>query len=56
MTNVQNSLDVLTMKMDKAEEWRSDIENKIIENNKFEKRGKERYWITIVDLGNSATP
>ena len=46
----------MTTRKDNAEEQISDIENKITEKMKLKRRGKEKYWITNVDLGNSVTP
>ena len=42
--------------MEEAKEQISDTEDKIMENNEAKRRGKEKYWITNVDLRNSVTP
>ena len=52
---MQTWVDDMTMRMDEAEEWISDIEDKLQKIMKPKRRGKERYWITNVDLGNSET-
>ena len=43
---MQNWLDIITMRMEEAEEWIGDIEDKIMENNETEE-GKKiiRSWI-----------
>ena len=40
---MQSQLDAITRKMDGAEEQISDIEDKIMENNRAEKRGKKDF-------------
>ena len=42
--------------MEEAEEWIHYTKDKIMENNEAEKRGKEKYWIMNVGIGNSVTP
>ena len=37
---MKTEMDAMTMRMDEAEEWISDIEDKIMENNEAEKIGK----------------
>ena len=54
ITKMQTEMHAMTMRMDEAEEWISDTEDKIMENNEAEKES-ERYGITRVHLGNSAT-
>ena len=41
--------------MEESEEWISDIEDRMMENNEVEIK-KEDWWVTWVDLGNSVTP
>ena len=54
ITEIQTCMCAKT-RIDKAEGWIGDIEDKIMENNEVEKTGKERYQIMNVDLGNSVT-
>ena len=42
-------------RMDEAEQWISDIEDKIMENNEAEKKGEQRQKIIIQDFNNSVT-
>ena len=53
---MQNRMWVITMRIEEAKESIGDIGDKIMENNKTEKRGKENYWITKVDFWNSVIP
>ena len=55
ITEIKNQLDVITTKMEKAEEWIHYIEDRIMENNEA-KQKKEKSWMTKIDLGNSVTP
>ena len=48
-------MDTNTSRMEEAEQQISDIEDKIVENNEAEKRGKQRQKIMIQDLKNSVT-
>ena len=46
VTEMQTQMDDMTMKMDEAEEWISDIEDKITQNNEAEKKkGGKKVWI-----------
>ena len=44
---MQNQLYVMTPRMKEAEGWKSDVEDKIMENNEAEKKKKEnvRTWL-----------
>lgn len=53
ITEMQNWLYAKTIRMDETEEQNSDREDKIMETDEAEKRGKEKYWITNVNLQNS---
>ena len=55
MLEMQNVLHVITSRMEKAEDQIDDIEDKIMENNKAEKK-RERKLLDNIDLGNSAIP
>ena len=42
ITEIQNQLHVMTTRIEEAEEWISDIEDRIMENNEAEqKRGRK---------------
>ena len=43
ITEMQNWLETVTMRTEEAEERIGEIEDKIMENNEAEKRGKENY-------------
>ena len=54
---MQNPLDVITVRMEEAKDWISDIENKTIENNETKKKKEKktkRSWIyKLRELSNS---
>ena len=54
ITKIWNQLDVMTTRMKEVEEWISDIEDKIMENDEAEQR--RELWNMRLDLGNSVTP
>ena len=42
ITEMQSQVEAIKMRMDKSEEWISDIEDKIMENNEVEKKREKR--------------
>ena len=48
---IGNKLDAMNSKLEKAEEWISDLEDNIMEN--IEAESKIELWNMRIDLGNS---
>ena len=56
ITKMQNWLDVITIRMNESEDWIGDVEDKIMENNKDEKR-ERKIWENQYRLrGNFTKP
>ena len=54
---MQNPLDVITVRMEEAKDWISDIENKTIENNETKKKKEKKLKDhEFINSGNWAIP
>lgn len=55
INDIKNMLDAMNSRMEEAEEWISDLQDKIMESNEAEQREEELCNNMRIDLWNSVT-